>query len=356
MSVNRSNYEAYFLDYWEKNLPPGQVADLLLFLQQNPDLMEEFESYDHLPLSTDESIVFKGKSQLKKRDFVKAGSIDESNFEEKMIANLEGDLNDEESAEFRNFLELNPQLKLDYHFFRKTFLKPEPIEFSYKHLLLKKGFFVVYRKHIQLTAAIAASVIIFLALYFSFNRQTEEQNVIVTIENEDVRPSIPDDRLPQTKLPDQIIQSKESLVILTTDQPVITQPGTNEVTRISGNFTMSTLESPQTISGYDGNFPFALSRNEVMIPFVTPEDESQQEKGRQKSFVARFVTGLTEKLIRIENPENKSLIDYTIDGYNLMADKNVMLEKERDESGNVIAYSLNGEEISILRRKARQND
>jgi hypothetical protein len=47
----------------------------------------------------------------------------------------------------------------------------------------------------------------------------------------------------------------------------------------------------------------------------------------------------------------KTFVVYTIEGYNLMADKEVSREKEVDENGKVIAYVLNGESILISRNK-----
>jgi hypothetical protein len=58
----------------------------------------------------------------------------------------------------------------------------------------------------------------------------------------------------------------------------------------------------------------------------------------------------------VEKPERKSFLEYTIEGYNLMADKNVTLEKEVDESGRVIAYSLDGENLSFFRNRNQQKE
>ena len=42
-NINRNNYEAFLLDYVEQNLTAELVAELMLFLEQNPDLKAELE-------------------------------------------------------------------------------------------------------------------------------------------------------------------------------------------------------------------------------------------------------------------------------------------------------------------------
>ncbi len=81
MDINRNNYEAYFLDYRENNLTPGQVAELLVFLEQNPDLKEEFESFESFSLFLIKTSGSNDKENLKKRDLIPTGNIDSSNYE-----------------------------------------------------------------------------------------------------------------------------------------------------------------------------------------------------------------------------------------------------------------------------------
>ena len=66
MTINRNNYEAFFLDYRENNLTPEQVAELLIFLEQYPDLKEEFESFETIQMAPDKNIRFEVKESLKK--------------------------------------------------------------------------------------------------------------------------------------------------------------------------------------------------------------------------------------------------------------------------------------------------
>jgi hypothetical protein len=47
------------------NLSPTQVAELLLFLEENPDIKEEFDSIDLVELPADEKLPSDFKNNLK---------------------------------------------------------------------------------------------------------------------------------------------------------------------------------------------------------------------------------------------------------------------------------------------------
>ena len=62
MNINKNNYEAFFLDYHEGNLSPQQVADLLLFIEQHPELEEEFESFENFSIADNNTFNFENKT------------------------------------------------------------------------------------------------------------------------------------------------------------------------------------------------------------------------------------------------------------------------------------------------------
>jgi hypothetical protein len=66
MNINRENYEAYLLDYFEKELDPATVAELMLFLELNPDLKADFEEFENISLVPDTNIGFPTNTALKK--------------------------------------------------------------------------------------------------------------------------------------------------------------------------------------------------------------------------------------------------------------------------------------------------
>ncbi len=113
MKINRDNYEAYFLDYHEGRLSPEMVEEVLIFVDQNPDLKNVFEEYESVTLVADQDIVFEKKSSLKKNQIFATSQVDEMNYEEFLIGETEGLLNAQQLASFEEFISINPQFKTD---------------------------------------------------------------------------------------------------------------------------------------------------------------------------------------------------------------------------------------------------
>ena len=356
MSINRNNYEAFFLDYRENNLTPEQVAELVIFLEQNPDLKEEFESFETIQMVPDKNIRFEVKESLKKNNLIPTDNIGAGNYDTYMVADLEGDLSEEESLELKAFISLNPKTKLEYNIFRSTFLKPEKaIQFKDKEQLKKSGLFVLYRTQLYYTAAIAASITILLGVYFGFVRKPDEQKVIMSVEKQGITPitndvdtlQIPSMQPDQQKVLNFADQNQNQVKIVKTE---IT-PGT----KLYVNFRMASITSSEVRPVQTNDFSFLEIRNNETV-LAKALENSPHPDAEQKSFISRFIGGLAGKVIKVGNPRRKSFLEYTIEGYNLMADKNVMLEKEVDKTGKVIAYSLNGENISFSRNKNIVNE
>lgn len=113
MNINKNNYEAFFLDYHEGNLTPQEVADLLLFVEQHPELKEELESFENVTIEDYSKITFENKSDLKKE-------ITDNNREEYFIKAVENTLNAAEKTLLENYLKQYPQYIIDYNLFQKT--------------------------------------------------------------------------------------------------------------------------------------------------------------------------------------------------------------------------------------------
>ena len=66
MNIDRNNCELYFLDYLEGTLPAEETAELLLFVEENPDLKELIENEAMIGLVPDLTIHFNHKASLKR--------------------------------------------------------------------------------------------------------------------------------------------------------------------------------------------------------------------------------------------------------------------------------------------------
>ncbi len=121
MKISRNNYESWFIDYSDGTLTAEQRAELLLFLEQHPDLKAEFENFvnELLPLqSMPESLPETFSASLKR------GDITESNLSYYLIASMEGDLNAQEQNILDTFLQKNPTAAKQQSLVALTRLQP----------------------------------------------------------------------------------------------------------------------------------------------------------------------------------------------------------------------------------------
>ncbi len=164
MALSRNNYEIFFLDYLEGTLKPDQVADLILFMEQNPDLKEEFNHLELVYLTPDNTIKFENKQRLKKNIIVSVGEINHTNYQDYFIADLEGDLSKTDTLILHKFLAANPFLKPEVEAYKKTVLIPEEtIVYKSKNRLKKN--IIHWNRILYYSAGIAAAIVILLWLF-----------------------------------------------------------------------------------------------------------------------------------------------------------------------------------------------
>jgi hypothetical protein len=171
--INRSNYEIYFIDYYDGNLNDLQKKELFTFLSENRDLKAEFERFSNISLPKEKA--FFDKDKLKKN------TITLYNYKTYFIAWYENDLSREEKIEVERFLEVNPALQKEFELFRQTKLLPDnTIRFRNKNSLKKGGKVIPLNTWIYRSAAIAACIaVVFIFLYRS--RNESGKTVAVTV-------------------------------------------------------------------------------------------------------------------------------------------------------------------------------
>lgn len=172
LTIDRQNYEAFFLDYLDGNLSSSQEKLLVLFLEENPDLKNELEQFDTIVMEKDD-IYFPDKKGLKKDPALK--DIQMTGFEQSCIAYVEGDLNHREKALFEQMLDHNEGKTKELKKFIQTKLKPDhSVVFPYKNILKKAAPLNFRLRSFYPYITLAASVLILLALYIFIPHNTED--------------------------------------------------------------------------------------------------------------------------------------------------------------------------------------
>jgi hypothetical protein len=156
MNINRSNYESYFIDYIDGNLPDDLVDDLLDFLDRNPDLAGELNAVRSLTLEAQPGS-FEGKEDLYKNE----NEVPDS-FEMQAIAYLEGDLKEANKKQFLNEIADDPVKQQTLHVLQKTKLYPDLlIDYPNKKELLHSKNKAIYLWAMR----VAAMLLVFFSVW-----------------------------------------------------------------------------------------------------------------------------------------------------------------------------------------------
>lgn len=163
MKINRSNYEVFFVDYFDGNLSEPAKQDLYAFLKKHPDLAEEFETYSDISLPAGQ-VTFPDKEKLKKPLLHTVAGITFHNYEDYLIAHSEGDLSPKEEKHLQQFITKNPQVAADASAYATLKLTPDKtISYGTKNHLKKSPLLVHFRRKAWLYGA-AASVLLLVSI------------------------------------------------------------------------------------------------------------------------------------------------------------------------------------------------
>ncbi len=138
MSINRNNYEEYFLMYADNELSQTEKIEVEEFARVNADLTEEFEMIQLTINIPDENQGLGDKSFLKKKEA--PSFINEANCSEIFVLYHDNELHREEKKLVNDFLKHNPKYHVEFELIGKSKLtSDEQIVFPEKESLYRKG-------------------------------------------------------------------------------------------------------------------------------------------------------------------------------------------------------------------------
>lgn len=368
MNINKNNYEKYFIDYFDGNLRKDDKEELLHFLKNNPDLLEEFEEFENIKLKPNKNISFRKKEILKKIEIVPAGKINENNFNDYFIAFYENELTTKEKDILNQFLSKNPGLKKDFDIYSKTFLKPDKdIIYENKHKLKQYPFKL--RKKILYAISIAASVLLILGLSYIFsdisffNSGKHEIANVISMQNIKTNHIIVNSE--SDKLTSITVRQENQEIIKTI------QMTPEEKSKV---FKLTPLESPDLFDylGLQDNEQLFLTPRfenyrQTILQTINNDDnlytDNIYEEAEDKSLMGRIIKNTFNKVKSVFQrniPEQENLpfdnisfwkIAQTgVKGYNFFTDKEVVLERTVDDQGRTKSFSILSDNIQFSQR------
>ena len=354
MEINRNNYE-------------------MIFLEQNPDIKEEFDSFDNISISPELNIQFENKEILKKNVIINVSAINSENYKDYFVADLEDDLSDKETIQLKIFLKKNSYLINEYNLFKKTFLKPDiNIIYDDKQSLKKLQIYTPYKKYLYYAASIAATVLLFISLYY-FNRNKSVNNEIVR----QINITTPIIKAPaKVIIPDEF--AKPNIIKFRHNYKSINNFGfdnDNSIQYAVKQRESIKISTPEKITTKN---KLAIKTKEITDIFISNRNYysnvfddikmieendysiSYKEAGKdKKSFIGMVFSGVKNIFIKTDNlaeqnvSEKQSFWAFAINGYNRLTDNDVILERKYDEDGNIIAYNLTGSKFEMSRNKSK---
>jgi hypothetical protein len=136
MSINRHNYEEYFILYLDNELDAAGKQLVEAFVQQHPDLKEELDILLQYKLEPDHQIVFEGKEELLKENGQTPITL--SNYEEWFTAHVDRELSNDEELQLQKFIRTHPHTAAELQLLLQTRIPAETIVFPGKSSLYRK--------------------------------------------------------------------------------------------------------------------------------------------------------------------------------------------------------------------------
>lgn len=317
-----SNYQAYILDYYENTLSPQQVAELLLFFEQHPELRHELEGYEPISLrELDHDVLsYDSKDHLKKNPVLT---------DELLIANVEGLLNSTEEESLQNMLKGNPLLQKELSLFQRTRLPEEHLACPDKNKLKKRTGLV---RPLYYSLSAAASLLLLFALVINHERFE--------------KPS---------PLAQAVVEPKQALLPQTAaiqEKPVVQ-------TAADASPKISTKKLPPRVRSNDvPDAGQAALANEAIMPALAsgPQQEAlptQPNTTRPDVPLIAYAEPLPVKVqvARTDDPDYPGLKTLLKGGLRKISGNRIEINTAEDANGDVVAYAVRAGDFEFSRSK-----
>ena len=172
MKINKKNYELYFTDYLDNKLNVNEIAELMIFLTNNPNLENELTEIKNIKLSNKNNIIFNKKSLLYKD----TDTEEITDFENKCIAFIENDLSENEKNTLLNNINLDTDKQKTFEIFNNIKLTAnKSIKFDNKELL-RHNLKVSYKRKLFISYLSSAAAVLLFVFMFNFFKHEQQVN------------------------------------------------------------------------------------------------------------------------------------------------------------------------------------
>ncbi len=353
--LNRTNYESTIIDYLDGKLSPLEVAELLLFMEQLPDIKASFKGLEQGIFLAKDFTVFPNKELLKKA--LNSNELNaQSGLQNLLIAKLEGDLTAEEADKLNKQLKQDPLLRRDFERFENTKLQADTaLIFKEKQLLKKKSKIIPFYFKYAAAAALIAAVIalpFFLPLNKVENRiplEANENRIPQQIKKERTLLQPPQAFTKQVSCKNSVVTITKASTLKKNQLPVLDTllntpniPPAPIETQIAEELTAEAGEEhypPSTAESSSVTEPLAESTTKKSGNFLSV-----------KGFVKKRIKDLTKENVeetkgRISKTDEEALTGWDLAAlaarvFSKTSGKKVKLQKQYNEQGELKQYAI----------------
>ncbi len=363
MKVNKENYGRFIVDYYDGQLSSEEEQQLMLFLEQNPELKKEFKNFEDLHVVQDKSLKFPEKQSLKKPEIKTVGEITEDNYVEYFVLAQDDELTNEEQKSVEISLQQNPHLQEEFRQLSLAKIVPdETIVFENKEQL-KQHRVVPLLRYAGLTAAAVLLLLFGIRFFLSSPEQTTESRQLAV-------ESLP---LKTTKL--SVTEGYPKLIgkkfpIVKNSNKKIKAVRKNIRERPSGPIQMlASAAIYQPLKPKKDYIPLLFPEGNVRMenmalssPVIVEEPVRdnflRHSIGKPFSQLATFFA-LQKKKRKHSGMHDKGFVkvlERGVDVMNALTDNDIVMVKTYDGSGKLIDYQLLSDNFSLNRQvKTAQN-
>ena len=357
--INRNNYEEWLVDYLDNNLTSADKVKVEHFLAIHPDISEELAELEMLPV--DETIVFEDKKSLKKEldDLIPSHY---SSQEEFLIAHLEGDLSSDQEKKYKLLVESNVEVKKDYDYLLLTKLKADTnIRFEDK-LSLKKGVQFTLSFALNKYANVLSIAAILIVLILMINVTSIKQSIITSpglAVFQDIQKQNPKSRSwsfnsnEKIEWPEKVLERNSHSASLAAtnnaEQDVnlinkgdIVKIDNQQIQKQEGNLTVQ--QHVESEEKYDKKYRIEKATYTEIAnaePSTTPVSKFLAKQFRVKALNEDVSANDNRKL------SGWDLADAGLRGFGKLFNKDIQLNKEYNEQGDLVALAYQSPNLGI---------
>ncbi|MCX6185913.1 MAG: hypothetical protein NTU43_02810 [Bacteroidetes bacterium] len=348
MEINRNNYELYMIDYLDAKLSAEQQGELMLFLAKNPDLQAEFDLLQNSVFDDEvHSIPFELKQELKKQEHIQVLQYDEL-----LVAKLEGDLSKDELFKLNAEIHIYPELQHSYEQFQKTkLIADEAIVFSHKSSLRKQAQGLVLFTNFRMVSSIAAAFLVILSLWFFRSNKYGNDNTasLNNIINKNSNQEKPMDKVYKSS---KQVETIKSLVKTISQKSKAISPIPKVPSIVTLNLVVTIIDKKE-MNSLDVKLA-PLNNNKIKtIQYVVIAKSNESNVVAQNNYLTpqqylqKMINATAKNAVVDQNKpasvddKNKSNIGFALLGlFNKATGSDVKLVRKYDNEGKITGYSV----------------